>query len=1090
MQLIPQRRARLMAFAATASLMMLPAPMSLAQPDVTTYTYDATGNRILVEGEVAPIDPAIVAIEPLSAPPGQRINLYGRNLPWQDRAATLVLFNGEPAPVIRMSERVITVEVPAGATSGPLQVVTPGNGVIDAGDFVVRGIVVTPTLARVGYGEAVQFNADVFGVPGGVSWQVTDALGNASSVGTIDEEGLYTAPGPTSSGEFPFIFEIEAAGADGLTSGSATVTTGCDIPDLIAPLGIEGGEFGTTPGLFTACYEFDANANSAATIVLSSNRTMRLALVGPNLQTLVSDQRSSFRWRDVRLPQTGTYTLLVGSRDTNDLTYTIGLSDQFVETLPAVQLDAPILGEIVSHNDVDDHPISLTAGQLVTAQADWLSGQTSVTNPISVALIDAVTRVPVARSLPGSAPDPLGARIVDVVVPATGEYLLQVSATGTGTGEQFSYRLTADAPGVDIMPIAFGQARSGFLQGASIDCWDFQGQAGDVVTLSATGNSPSIRYQLIGPTGFPLDFIPVVDASYRRAHMVLAESGTYRFMVRPDQGRATPYIVGLSDEPTESLGVPAFGATVQGSLDPYGDVDEYPITLSAGDRVGAASYSSNGRDITLSVLDANGTLVAGGNNGRTSAVTGWTVPAGGDYRLRLISPGIANPASGYELAVDSASAEIIPISPGATAAVPIEGRSDLQTVEFEASAGDTAWLSIDPGVPADFALIDPAGAVLRSASQAEPFRWEEIRFEAGGTHRLVIESGAVAPAQALVGLSDQLAVAPLPIGLGSSESGELFPFGDVDEFGVTLAEGQIVSAAGSANQPIQLRLLDASTRTLLAIGSPPGSGSPNDSGFAEIDVPATGPYILQVVSRDADPASVPVSYTVLIDALGDDTRGLAFGEVETDTLGGTESQDWTFTVPAGSFASLSASGNAGLIYRLLGPGGEPVDPAGVPGPVYRRFDLPAGMDTTYTLRVTAPIGQGGGYTLALSDQPTETPRALAFGVQTLETIDPFGDVDEFTLDVIAGQPVTLSVNWLEPADGQALAFGSDSARVRILAEGRTVEVPGSAGFGSDPRDSRVLSWIPGVTETVLVQVYGERIDPRNRFRYLIRADEN
>jgi uncharacterized repeat protein (TIGR03803 family) len=62
-----------------------------------------------------------VATEPISGNVGKRVKILGTSL----TGATIVAFNGTPAPFTVVSGSEITTTVPSGATTGPVRVITP-----------------------------------------------------------------------------------------------------------------------------------------------------------------------------------------------------------------------------------------------------------------------------------------------------------------------------------------------------------------------------------------------------------------------------------------------------------------------------------------------------------------------------------------------------------------------------------------------------------------------------------------------------------------------------------------------------------------------------------------------------------------------------------------------------------------------------------------------------------------------------------------------------------------------------------------------------------------------------------------------------
>jgi len=77
--------------------------------------------------------PLIAAFKPLSSTPGGTVIITGRRL----SHATAVAFDGVPATITADSSQRIKATVPAGATTGPISVVTP------AGTATVQGFTIT-----------------------------------------------------------------------------------------------------------------------------------------------------------------------------------------------------------------------------------------------------------------------------------------------------------------------------------------------------------------------------------------------------------------------------------------------------------------------------------------------------------------------------------------------------------------------------------------------------------------------------------------------------------------------------------------------------------------------------------------------------------------------------------------------------------------------------------------------------------------------------------------------------------------------------------------------------------------------------------
>lgn len=181
--------------------------------------------------------PSVASVTPATLPLGSfNITVNGSLFV----SGAQVLWNNAPLQTSFVSPTRLTATGNATQTgSAAITVANPGPAAV-SGPFtinVVSSIVVnvTPSAAGLVPGATQQFQASVTGTPNtAVTWKVNGTTGGDSSVGTITQGGLYTAPGaiPTSG----LVTVSAVSQANNLTQGSATVT----IQD---PLAVTYGRF-------------------------------------------------------------------------------------------------------------------------------------------------------------------------------------------------------------------------------------------------------------------------------------------------------------------------------------------------------------------------------------------------------------------------------------------------------------------------------------------------------------------------------------------------------------------------------------------------------------------------------------------------------------------------------------------------------------------------------------------------------------------------------------------------------------------------------------------------------------------------------
>lgn len=122
---------------------------TVAADGTAEYIYDDAGSLISVERHPNGT-PVLASFSPHFAAPGATVTLYGAGFSAQP-SANSVSFNGTPATVTASSAQSLTVTVPAGATSGALQVSVGGLVTTSVEDFTVEPSRTAPTVATLSH---------------------------------------------------------------------------------------------------------------------------------------------------------------------------------------------------------------------------------------------------------------------------------------------------------------------------------------------------------------------------------------------------------------------------------------------------------------------------------------------------------------------------------------------------------------------------------------------------------------------------------------------------------------------------------------------------------------------------------------------------------------------------------------------------------------------------------------------------------------------------------------------------------------------------------------------------------------------------
>ncbi|MCA8961255.1 MAG: hypothetical protein KDC38_12110, partial [Planctomycetes bacterium] len=297
----------------------------LVAQTVDDIGYDIDGNRVATSSSIRFTSVGGFSVDPERAVPGDRINIYGRNFDTANPGQFAVSFAGEVGSVVHVSERVITVDLPATAVEGEIVLTLPSGTDVTVGSLTLQGVVISPAAVDLDYAQPFAFAAQVFGVPSPtVVWTVESLVAGADP-GSISASGLYTAP-PVETGAFPVLVRATSPElgqtAYALVRGSCSAST---------PLAFEA----LTDASFDApferdCFEFTGAAGqviSASYIGGPIARRFRI-LDAEGFPIGEANSGASVAIPGVLLPESGTYRVEVEAGDVEPGPYQVWVAVQ------------------------------------------------------------------------------------------------------------------------------------------------------------------------------------------------------------------------------------------------------------------------------------------------------------------------------------------------------------------------------------------------------------------------------------------------------------------------------------------------------------------------------------------------------------------------------------------------------------------------------------------------------------------------------------------------------------------------------------------------------------------------------------------
>lgn len=614
-----------------------------AQNSAAIYQYDAVGNLLSITRQSAAIV-SVIDFAPGSGPAGTPVAIHGTGFS-PTASSNSVSFNGVAANVVSASPTEIVATVPAGATTGPIAVTSPGGSATSSASFIVgtpgaptiSGF--TPTIGVPGTTVALSgTNFETIRANDIVTFNTSVRRGQVTAASSTALDA--TVPGAVGSGRLAVATPAGKAvsSADFFVAPSPYAAADVEVTDRITVGGSSRVVTMTTSGKI-ALFTFDAQAGQRVGLGVSSVAigsgccVVDASILNPD-GTVLASVLSGTTGATLETPVlalTGTYTVLFDPRLTYTGSATLTLSNDLTGTVAPT--DAPKT-ETISH-----------PGQTIRLTFSGATGQrfslavTNVTTGSGCCVADVVVLKPDGTTLTSALIGSSGAVLNLPALTTTGTYEVAFTprnaATGSATftlSEEISGTLAINGAVLDL-----GINRVG--QNARLT---FSGTAGQRLSLAVTNAAAANPWtSILNPDGSTLvNPTNTVSGKVVIDLPALPATGSYTVFVDPNSFSTGNVTLTLSEDVGGSLVVD--GASVGLTIARQGQRARLTFTGAAGQRV-SLGLSSVIIGSGCCVLDAfllkpDGTTLSSVLSGTAGAsIDTVPLPATGTYTA-LIDP--------------------------------------------------------------------------------------------------------------------------------------------------------------------------------------------------------------------------------------------------------------------------------------------------------------------------------------------------------------------------------------------------------------------------------------------------------------------
>ena len=972
---------------------------------VENYTYDASGNLLSMTSEPS----TTLAISDLSTPegaPGSTITIVGSGFS-TNPSSDVVTINGVAATVVSATASELVIDVPAGATSGPIMVQTGSGTVTSPTNFSVIAASGAPVIssflpADAPTGATVTLTGTGFQtVLGDNQVQVNQTA--ATVVAATPTSLTFVIPSFDGDTQNSNTFSAMSAPITVTTpAGSVTSATDLVISKLlisVPPIATVGGApvtMATPSSGVSQLMGFSANEGQPVELVASSLSTPGGVLIGviaPNGVsvaggTLTAAGKSVL----VPTPVTGRYSLyFYAEGNGGSVSWSVlgpmsgaltlnGSPTTETVSLPGQSIDLTFTGTQGQNVTLSFTGVTLSSGSVTLQSPD---GAAVLSQPITTAGLTASPNLPLTGTY------------TVVVTPGT-------NVTGALTAALTSGTATTLAPnqGTKSLP----------LSGTTPTTLTLAGSPGEILSLAVSetaGASSTLYVTVLQPDGSTLITRSVslcltcgttVDVDLGP----LTQAGTYSFVFQQSGTGSNTFAINLATPVTGSTTV---GSTANVTVAQPGQGAQESFPGIAGQYISASLFTTSASIVpagTLSIIGPDGTTIASGI--LATCTTGCTaqgvasagpLPSTGTYNV-LYEQQASQSASTGSLTITTLPLVTGSLTVGTSNAVVVAGGQGFAET-FTASAGQSLSVGLQSNstgpTNGTASILDPNGVLIASTAFNARTGYQTTPANAvlnigplavGGTYTVLLQqaTSAAGLGAGTVTVTPYLSASgTLTVGSGSNVS--LAPGqGFTETF--TGAAGQYVSVAlgsqGTTSPIAGTVTVFSAAGTQIATATYSGTCSSNCTGAGIVDVgplPASGQYTVVFTQTDVyDSFPGAGSLTVTAEAAAQGT--VTVGTPLNISLAAGQGAQETFTGSAGQYATVSVSETANLVQgaavSVIGPSGTSVGT----GTFTATCSTTCSGTSSFNI---GPLPSAGTYTVLL--QQSSQPYGFGSGTLTL-----------------------------------------------------------------------------------------------------------